>query len=207
MNEAAFFDDLRKGLLGPVLTTSEVEGCKAILAATVGLPLSYCADAFATAYKETGHTMLPIRELGGDKYFFRRYDPAGLNPRVAKDLGNTKPGDGVRFHGRGYVQLTGRRNYALADAKLAAAGLIKPGELMANPDLAMRPDIAAFIMRRGMVDGWFTGRKFSTYLPPAGPATGEQFRQARRIINGLDCADEIAAYARQFQSYLQRAGY
>ena len=35
------------------------------------------------------------------------YDKDGERPKVAKDLGNTKKGDGVRFHGRGYIQLHG----------------------------------------------------------------------------------------------------
>lgn len=75
---------------------------------------------------------------------------------------------------RGYVQLTGRANYARAKAELGVP-------LLADPDLAMQPDIAAKIMRRGMQGGWFT---FDTYLP--GEASREQFKDARRTINGLD---------------------
>jgi putative chitinase len=36
---------------------------------------------------------------------------AGTMYEGRKDLGNTEPGDGVRFKGRGYIQLTGRSNY------------------------------------------------------------------------------------------------
>ncbi len=32
---------------------------------------------------------------------------AGAAPAKARELGNINPGDGARFHGRGYVQLTG----------------------------------------------------------------------------------------------------
>jgi putative chitinase len=53
-------------------------------------------------------------------------------------LGNTKIGDGERYKGRGFIQLTGRDNY-----KRAGAALNLP--LEANPDLAARPDVAAVV--------------------------------------------------------------
>ncbi len=55
-----------------------------------------------------------------------------------KELGNTEPGDGARYKGRGFVQLTGRANYRDMGAKL---GL----DLESNPDLAKDPTIAAKI--------------------------------------------------------------
>lgn len=188
--ESAFFDVLRRGLLGPTLSQDDVSGCQAILAAAVGLPISHVAYMLATAFLETAHTMQPIHEHGGAAYFRRRYDIEGQNPALARRLGNTEPGDGVRYAGRGYVQLTGRANYARAERLLGFP-------LVAQPDLALRPDVAAAIMRRGMTEGWFTGRKLSDYLPAAGG-----FVQARRIINGLDKAEEIAGYARSFQDAL-----
>jgi putative chitinase len=99
----------------------------------------WLAYALATAYHEAAFTMQPIHEKGGPKYFFSMYDKDGDRPKVAKALGNTEKGDGVRFHGRGYVQLTGRTNYAKAK-KLVGADLVN------NPDLALDPAIASMIL-------------------------------------------------------------
>lgn len=200
MNEAAFFRHVRGGILGPTLDQKEVDGCKAILAAMAGAPLAHCAYALATAYHETAGTMQPIKEYGSHSYFMRRYDPTGANPRLAKQLGNTQAGDGAAYAGRGYVQLTGRANYRKAGDLLGV-------DLIGTPDTAMRPDIAAKVMRRGMDEGWFTGKAFRHYLPPTGPATVDQFAAARRIINGIDKARNIAAHAIHFQVALQAADW
>lgn len=193
-----FFDVLRKGLLGPTLDKDEVSGCDAILDAMAGAPLSHVAYALATAYHETAHTMQPIREYGGPRYFFRMYDPKGERPALAKANGQ-RAGDGVRYYGRGYVQLTWRANYQRAGQKLNV-------DLEGNPDLALRPDIAAKILRKGMDEGWFTGKRFLSYLPATGPATALQFTAARRIINGRDKDVLIAGYAERFQRALQAGG-
>lgn len=200
MDRAKFFSSVRAGLLGPTLSTDEVTGCERILDAMLGAPLAWTAYALATAYHETAHTMQPLKERGGDAYFSRRYDPQGNRPDIARSLGNTDPGDGVRFCGRGYVQLTGRRNYARAAAELKL-------DLIGNPDLAMAPTVAARVMRAGMEEGWFTGRTLGRYLPTQRPADHGAFVLARRIINGLDRAEEIADYAVQFQRALQAGGY
>lgn len=200
MNEKLFFDALRTGLLGPKLDEGEVTGCQAILEACAGFPVAWTAYALATAYHETAHTMLPIKEFGGPKYLHRMYDVAGARSAMAKRHGNIHPGDGVKFAGRGYVQLTWRDNYKRAGEKLGV-------DLVGNPDLAMNKDIAAMILRHGMRDGWFTAQKLGDYLTGTGPAGRAQFRAARRIINGTDKADLIAGYALEFQSALTAAGW
>lgn len=200
MNEKIFFDGVRAGLLGPTLDEGEVTGCQSILEACAGFPVAWTAYALGTAYHETAHTMLPIKEYGGDKYFFRRYDIEGQNPSLAKRLGNTMPGDGAKFAGRGYVQITGRANYKRAGEKLNI-------NLLGDPDLAMNKDVAARIMREGMRDGWFTGKSLADYLTTSGPAGRAQFASARRIINGTDKAQLIAGYAMDFQNALIAAGW
>lgn len=59
-----------------------------------------------------------------------------------KDLGNTQKGDGVRFRGRGLIQLTGRANYSSA-----SKALDQP--FVDDPDLVERFPAAA------VVSGWF----------------------------------------------------
>jgi len=196
MNLRKFFDTTRSSVMGPTLDDNEVSGATAILEAMAGLPIAWCAYALATSWHETAHTMQPIKEFGGANYFFRRYDIQGQNPRLARQLGNTVPGDGIQFAGRGYVQLTGRANYAKAAAKLNV-------QLIGNPDLAMDRNVAADILRHGMREGWFTGKSFQSYLPAAGLATAAQVQAARRIINGTDKAILISKYAMAFQDALK----
>jgi putative chitinase len=75
-----------------------------------------------------------LSELGGKNYF-KKYD-IKHNPRKAKELGNTQPGDGYKYRGRGFIQLTGRDNYRRAGKELGLP-------LEENPELVERPDIAA----------------------------------------------------------------
>lgn len=200
MNRKTFFDHCRGGVMGPTLDGDEVSGAEAILDAMAAAPISWCAYALATAWHETAHTLQPIREFGGPAYLTRMYDITGQRPELARANGNTAPGDGVRYCGRGYVQLTWRANYRRAGEKLGLP-------LEANPELAMRKDIAAQIMRRGMEEGWFTGKAFDHFLPPSGPAPMRAFTDARRIINGKDKATLIAGYAMAFQAALTVAGW
>ncbi len=199
MNHAIFFNALRNGFTGK-LEPDEVSGTEAVLSAMTGQPLAFTAYTLATAFHETAGTMQPIKERGGDAYFRARYDPQGAHPNIAKALGNTQPGDGARFAGRGYVQLTGRANYAKAAKETGV-------DLIAHPDLAMGCGTAASIMRGGMTEGWFTGRALRSYLPSQGPADAESFVKARRIINGMDCAVAIAGYAKGYQAALIKGGW
>jgi putative chitinase len=199
-NPQAFFDALRTGLLGPTLTAEEVKGTSAIIEAMEGSPLSWTAYALATAYRETASTMQPIREYGGPVYFTRLYDVTGARAQMALANGNTCAGDGPKYCGRGLVQLTWKNNYKRAGDKCGV-------DLVANPDLALKPDIAAKIMRHGMEEGWFSGKRFADYLPAVGRATTGQYARARYIINGSDRAQEIAGHAKQFEDALLAGGW
>lgn len=198
---AAFFNSLRKAkILGPDLSTKEVEGCNSIMKAMDDYPISWVAYALGTAFLETGGTMQPIKEWGGDRYFYKMYDIGGARPGKARELGNTSPGDGVKYCGRGYPQVTGKLNYSRAEAIFH-----KP--FVDNPDLMLEPEIAAQVMAHFMKYGLFTGKKFSDFLPPKGMATRDQFRRARPIINGQDRAVAVAQFAATFQLALVDGGW
>ena len=203
-----FFDFLRGNkMLGPSISAPEFQGCDKIIraCAEAGWGVSWTAYALATTYHETAHTMQPVKEIGGTAYFTRMYDIRGSRPAKARELGNLTPGDGAKYAGRGYVQLTGKANYEKATVKLREMGY--DVDLVADPDKAMDPEIAAVILVVGMEEGWFTGREIDDDLPKAGPAGLNQFIMTRDVINGRDKQNEIAAYAVDFQTGLQQGGY
>ncbi len=156
------------------------------------------AYELATTKRET-HMGNWMNEFGKSSYFEKKY---GMHSSHRNDLQNTQPGDGAKFHGRGLVQITGRRNYTDWTERMEKENYQHNGEavdLVNHPELAADPGIAAHIAVKGMRDGTFTGRKMSDYINDS----KTDFYNARRVINGTDHAQEIADQATAFQSVLK----
>lgn len=153
--------------------------------------LRWAAYMLATVKHECANTWAPIVERGSVAYC-SKYE---ADTPIGYRLGNVHPGDGYRYRGRGYVQITGRANYERLGRALGLGS-----SLIDNPDLALEPEIAYRIMSYGMRNGSFTGKKLSHYIHE----TACDYRNARRIINGTDCADAIAAYATTLERVLRQ---
>lgn len=85
---------------------------------------------------QIGHESMRLRftlELWGPTVAQRAYEPPS---EKAAELGNTHPGDGRRFCGRGLIQTTGRGNYAIAGVALDL-------DLLNHPELLEQPEHAA----------------------------------------------------------------
>ncbi len=97
-----------------------------------------------------------------------------------KDLGNTSPGDGVRYKGRGLIQITGKSNYALVSLALGLPLLEKP-ELLEEDEPACRSA------------GWFWWKRNLNTLADQG-----KFELITRRINGglNGYADRMKLYHR-----------
>jgi predicted chitinase len=99
------------------------------------------AQILAQTAQETGD-FVHMRETGTRAYFLKKY---WYNKDVRRRLGNKTPQDALDFIGRGFVHLTGRANY---DRMSDILGI----DLVNNPELAERPDVAMKILLRYFKD-------------------------------------------------------
>jgi len=183
LNKYSFFHEIKTSLFGGAFKQTQVDGLTHILDTWQTdfktLPLTDLAYCLATVYHETAKTMQPIEEYGkGSK---RKY---GIPDRVTKKV----------YYGRGFVQLTWKRNYELASKKLSV-------DLVNKPELALDLSIASKILFMGMRDGWFTGKALKDYCHLNPP----DYYNARRIINGTDKAGLISNYATIFLNALKKS--
>lgn len=112
--------------------------------------------------------------------------PAAIAERLygyRKRLGNIHPGDGAKYIGRGFIQLTGRANYQAAGAALNL-------DLVNHPELAESPEVAA------RVAVWFWQTRRIGALARAGDVTETTFR-----INGGKIG--LHDRARRYRHYLK----
>lgn len=101
--------------------------------ASVLIPAMDMGD-IVTAPRMTAFLAQILHETGGFQWLTEFGSGQAYEGRA--DLGNTQPGDGPRYKGRGFIQLTGRYNYRAAGADL---GL----DLEGNPEIVATPSVAA----------------------------------------------------------------
>lgn len=99
-------------------------------------PTELAAFLAQTAHETRNFSTL---EEDGDSDYFKMYD-IRYNPEKADELGNIKPGDGVRYKGRGFLQITGRYNYRKY-GDLLGLPLEKKPKLLENPKIAARASL------------------------------------------------------------------
>lgn len=164
---------LREIINRPASTTDETKERirEACVFAGLGMP-EQIAYALATVDHETNHTFKPVREA---------YWVSNAEAWRKANLSYWP------FYGRGYVQLTHDYNYKLYSGII---GL----DLLADPDAALRHDVSLFVLVQGMKIGGFTRKPLEKYVNPG----HVDFFNARRVINGLDKAQQIADLAQTY---------
>lgn len=185
-NRKKFFDGF-KANIDSSLEQEQVNGLEFLLSKMEDDPLwrdvRHIAYAFATTGHETAWSFQPVEEgyyLGSK----------------AKVVAFQKSLRYYPYFGRGYVQLTWETkkipNYSKASKALGV-------DFVNKPELVMVPENAYKILTLGMHQGWFTGKKLTDFIS----GSKVDYKNARKIINGLDKATLIAGYAKQFESILR----
>ncbi|MEM7183057.1 MAG: glycoside hydrolase family 19 protein [Spirochaetota bacterium] len=138
------------------------------------------------------------RESLMGNWMIERIPEEKANANYGGRFGNDNPGDGYKYRGRGYVQITFKANYEKFGKLL---GL----DLVANPDDAMDPATAAKICIVGMRDGTFS---YKGTLSDFIGGSKRDFLNARNTVNPAELirapqkAKLIVAYAESYYTAL-----
>jgi len=131
-----------------------------------------------------------MEEYGSPERFAKKYD-IQYNPQKAKQLGNTKPGDGIKYRGRGYIQLTGKYNYEKAGEWISKF-LNHPVDFVKNPDLVATPTAAA------LSSLWY----WKTFVKPRTKSFSNTKQVTKNINPGLKGQSNREQKARDWQAAL-----
>lgn len=205
LNAKKFFDHIRSRLFSGRLNQGQVDGINKICEVSKDLNIFSRAYMLATVYFETAKTMQPISEYGkGAKYNYGRWKVNSKGEKYCYKMGihngiYFEKDNPNLFYGRGFVQLTWFNNYEKLTERLHKEGVLdKSKSLLTEPDLANNLEIATHILKLGMTEGLFTGKKLSDYFN----THKCDYANARKIINGNDHKHLIAGYAKEFQTAL-----
>jgi putative chitinase len=144
--------------------------------------------AFLAQLGHESGSLVYVRELWGPSFAQARYEGRA-------DLGNTQPGDGERFKGRGLLQITGRENYrAMRDLLRAQLGTTVP-DFEADPQALETPEWACWSAAA------FWGSRRLNELADAGDFDGI----TRRINGGQNGAEDRRARWRRAKQALAAA--
>lgn len=186
-----FFDSVRGSLFSGSMTQSQVDGMTGLLnrGEDESVDDRHLAYILATTFHETAQTMQPIAEYGKGKG--KKYGtPAGPYNQT--------------YYGRGFVQLTWYDNYVTMQTALG--GRWAGRDIVKVADRALDLDIATDIIFYGMYKGSFTGVGLPKYITCTNVETDTtDFYNARKIVNGLDCATQIQGYAQKFANAITHA--
>jgi putative chitinase len=154
--------------------------------------ISDTATRLAYFLAQVGHesgALRHVREIWGPTAAQKTYEGRA-------NLGNTQPGDGERFKGRGLIQTTGRANYARLRDRLRQRGVQCP-DFEAEPEALEQPHWAAW----SAADYWDM-RSINA------AADAADFRRATKLVNGATngLADREARLARAMPVVLRAAG-
>lgn len=135
------------------------------------------AHFLAQCSHESGKFKWVVEFASGDAYEGR------------KDLGNTEPGDGPRFKGRGYIQLTGRANYT-AFSKFC------------GDDCVAKPDLVA--TKYPMMSAAFYFEKNGLWKVCDKGATEDDVKAVTKLVNGgYNGLDERQSFFTEFWALLE----
>ncbi len=160
------------------------------------------AAIMAQCNHETGGFVY-MAEAGNEEYFtygtsrgrkiHSGYDVRGSNPTRARSMGNTRPGDGSKYRGRGYIQLTWKNNYR-------DIGTAMGRNFVDNPEQVAQREVAAEIVVQ-----WFSNPRMKG--AQSGVPRNNQWNNVRavtRSVNGgtlglSDRANKFAYYKNKYQ--------